>query len=216
MGNGAYTLTKEYDDDKFFTEAILDAIKAELEEHLNDVVKNNFDQLKLDLFPSSYVYNDDGLVSQTSPLYNKQTATSSYYSNVNLSTSTDADFTNADATNLVLTFTPEVAGKYLVRMSFNLNVVPTGGAIVAYQSYFRLSDSGVSPQTSVPKSIIMLPKVIDGAFMLPVTLEGIFTFTATSQTIKLQKRNITVTNLGTHQAAGSSAAYGFEAIAIKL
>lgn len=216
MGNGTFTLTKEYSDDKFFTEAIVDNIKDELEAQFNTVIKNNFEQLRKDLLPSTYAYNDDGVVTLTNPLYNKQTAVSSHYTDVNLGTTTDADFTNADATNLVLTFTPELAGKYLVKMSFPLNVVPTAGNNLVYQCHFRLADSAGSPSYSSPKTIKFTSATNDESFGTIVNLEGIFTFTASSQTIKLQKRIVTATDIDTHTCLGSSALYGFDAIAIKL
>lgn len=216
MGNGTFTLTKNYDDDKYFTEAILDAIKAEIEAQFNTVNKNNMDQLKADLFASGYTFDDDGSGNLTSPLYNKQTAVNSYYTNVSLGTSADADFTNADATNLVLTFTPEVAGKYLVKMSFPMEIVPTGGNNLVYQCHFRLTDSGASPASSSPKTLKFTSATNDETFGTIINLEGIFTFTAAAQTIKLQKRIITATDVSTHTMLGSAGLYGFDAMAIKL
>lgn len=216
MGNGTFTLTKNYSDQKYFNEAIMDDIKSELEDQFNTVIKNNFDQLRKDLLPSSYTFNDDGVATLTNALYDKQTAQNSYYTDVSLGTSTNADFANADATNLILTFTPELAGKYLVKMSFPLNVVPTGGTALGYQCHFRIADSAGSPSYSSPKTIKFTSATNDESFGTIVNLEGIFTFTAVSQTLKLQKRIITATNIASHTCLGSANLYGFDVMAIKL
>lgn len=215
MGNGSYTMTKSYGDDKYWTEDIMDAIKLELETHLNDVVKNNLDQLALDLFPAGYVFGDDGVATLTNQLYNKQSAESSYLADVSLGTSTDADYTDADGTNLILTFTPELAGDYLVTMTFPLQAIPTGGAQLTYDALFRISDGEASPQVTTPTRVYLLPKANDAAFVIPVTVQGIFTFTAVSQTLLLQKKNVAVTNLATHKMS-SDGVYGFKATAIKI
>jgi len=217
MGNGTFTLTKSYADDKFWTEEIMDVVKSELEAQINTVFKNNFNQLKADLLPSTYTYDDDGAANLSNPLYNKQTATNTYSANVSLGTTANASFADMDATNLQLTFTPELTGKYLVRMTCPVQVVPTAGTQLDYQCHFRITDSGTSPQVSQPTTVIVQPRANDSQSAFNVVAESIMTFTANeSQIIRFQKRIITATNLATHVMLGSTGLYGFQAMAIKI
>lgn len=216
MGNAAFVFTKEYSDDKYWTEAILDDIIDQLSDQFG-LSTFNLDQLKADLFPSSYVYNDDGNGTLTNPLYNKQSQEVFYDTgDVALGTTTNADFVTIDATNYSIEINAELEGKYLVRMHLPVNIVPTGGTILNYAAYFRMQDDDSSPNNSNPTSFTFSPAVIDGAMTFNVIVEGIFDWDVGTHNVFLQKRIITATNLATHNGKGSAGLYGFYAYVIKL
>lgn len=216
MGNGIIELDKNWADGEFWTEEIMDEVKDQVDA-ANLQHKYNLDQLVADILPPGYTLDDDGNGNLTNKIYNKQVNSSSYSTSVNAGTSTDADFTNADGTNLILQFTPEIAGRYLVTMSFSVEVVPTGGNAVVYDALWRMIDSATpTPNPSKGVYLAFDPKTVDARMIVPVTLSHVFTFAASAQTIKLQKKILTATNLGTHQVKSSANLYEFAANAIKL
>jgi len=203
MGNDTFTLTKSYGDGIFWTEAIMDAIKAEVEAQFNTVIKNNFDQLKADLFESGYTFDDDGAGNLTNALFDKQKAEDTYTSDISVGTSTDVAFVDVDATNASITFTPELAGEYLVQFQFCEFIEATTGNAPTCTTLWQLTD-GTNDSNPMQTSAIL--PAIGGAettSVIPVTLSHIFNFTASAKTVKLQKRVTAATNLNAHNLLGT-------------
>lgn len=215
MGNAIVDITRDYSDDTKFNSAKLSAIIDELETAFL-YVKNNLDQLKVDILPSSYTFDDDGSANLTNKIYNKQIASDTYTSDISLGTSTDASFGDVDATNAALVFTPEIAGYYEVTFNFCVEMIPTSGNQIDIAQYFRLTDSASSPNLSSPLVLSFDPKANDANAIIPVSISHIFNFTAAEQTIKLQNRVVTATNIDTNSLKGSSGLYELYMFARKI
>ena len=167
-------------------------------------VNDNLDQIRLDCFGTAYAYDNDALANFTAAtLYNKQVVTDTYSTNINLGTATDPDFVDVDATNASVTFTPDtLTGDFKVTFQFTDHSVSSANTDIDCETAFRLTDSTTNSNP------IKVQHRVDGTglaagdvseFCIPVTLTHVFTsLTATSKTVKLQKRVLTASNVATH------------------
>lgn len=102
--------------------------------------------------------------------------------NINLGTSISASWTDVDATNAAVTFTPSAPGKYEVTFQFADYVNPSaaGGAV----TYFSLLEGS----TRTPALVNYFNEDSSSANATSITLSYIFNWTNTNtKTIKLQK-----------------------------
>ena len=74
MAANTLVITKAYRDGIAFTEAIVDGIRSDLQSWGQDTVDNQ-NQMRLDVFGSSYAYDNDGLANNTNPMNVQQTIT---------------------------------------------------------------------------------------------------------------------------------------------
>ena len=74
MAANTLVITKAYRDGIAFTEAIVDGIRSDLQSWGQDAV-DNLNQMRLDVFGSSYAYDNDGLANNTNPMNVQQTIT---------------------------------------------------------------------------------------------------------------------------------------------
>lgn len=103
---------------------------------------------------------------------------------VSLGTSTDAAFVDVDATNLKVSITPAVAGKYLAIFTFG--VLATGTSV---QQFLRITD-GTNSCHSVEHNVT--------GQLRAFTLSYIFNWTAAAQTVKLQKYILAASGLSSN------------------
>lgn len=175
-----------------------------------DDTVDNLNQLRLDCFGSSYTLDNDATANFSSAtLFNKQVATDSYSTNINLGTSTDADWTDVDATNASITFTPDtLTGDFKATFVFTDHVVGSGQADCDCETIYRLTDSTTNSNPVKVQQALEATGLDAGDNMelcIPVTLVHVFTgLTASSKTIKLQKKVLTASNVATHDTDGSS------------
>ena len=213
MGNATFVKTKTYDDGTFLTEAQLDATVDGIVTGIN-TDRDNLSQIIADCFVSGYTLDDDAAADRTNTLEDKQTATDTHVSNIALGTSTDVAFTDVDATNAKLTFTPEVAGKYMVTFEFPWKILASAGTTMAAEVYFRLIDANSNASTGTVCAITA--SGADAGCINHVKMSNIFTFTAAEQAVRLQKRIVTATNIGTHQIVGTAGSFGLYMAADKI
>ena len=159
----------------------LDSIQT----HINDKIGDNIEQFVLDAFPSAYTFDNDGLKNfATWNLFDKQTGTDSYTGG-DFTITTTAAWTDLDATNASITFTPDLlAGDFKCVFQFNVECVTTNATNEANLA-FRLTD-GTTNSIGIA-SIHFVTGVTATTFQVPVTL--IYTFDALSaaaKTVKLQ------------------------------
>lgn len=112
---------------------------------------------------------------------------------ISLGTTTAGFYSNADATNAKITFTPPSYGRYKVTFTFTHHMDGTG-----IEVFFRLNDG----TTSSPAIANYNPT---GVSERPLTLSYIFAWQPTSQTVTLQKRNVGGT-ITTNQIVGNATA----------
>lgn len=202
--------TYNWADGQLLTEAKLDGILITLIETWADNTNDNLNQFRLDAFGSGYSLDNDATANFTSAtLFNKQTATDTYSSSIALGTSTDADWTDVDATNASITFTPDTyTGDFKVSFQFTDYVLFTAAVDGQLVVRYRLTDG---TNNSNPME---LNQRLDGtglaagdqyAITTPIHLFHLFTsMTASSKTVKLQKFVSTATNVATHSTNGSA------------
>src|SRR3990167_9102003 len=201
-------------DGQRLTETKLDNIlgtsgTAGLQTFCNDV-NDNLDQIRLDAFGTSYTYDNDAAVNFTAAtLYNKQVVTDTYSSNISLGVATDPDFVDVDATNAAITFTPDtLTGDFKATFQFTDHSVSTANTDIDCETVYRLTDGTTNSNT------VKVQHRIDGTGLaagdvselcIPLTLIHVFTgLTATSRTIRLQKRVLTASNVATHDTDGAA------------
>lgn len=156
----------------------LDAIET----YINDSIKDNLVQVTNDAFGTAYAVDSDGAKNLTSDLYNKQTA-SDTYTGGDLEISTTGAWTDADASNCSVTFTPEMAGDFKLSCIFGVECVTTN-ATNEIDIRFRLTDGSTN---SNPVPVHMVTGVDATTFTIPVHLMHEFSsLAASAQTVKLQ------------------------------
>lgn len=74
MAANTLLITKAYRDGIAFSESIVDGMRSDLHSWAQDTV-DNLNQLRLDVFGSSYSYDNDGLANNTNPMNVQQTIT---------------------------------------------------------------------------------------------------------------------------------------------
>lgn len=162
----------------------LEETLTSIQTYINDSIKDNLVQVANDAFGTSYAVDSDGAKNfTTNDLYNKQSA-SDTYTGGDLTISTTGAWTDPDATNLSLTFTPEyLAGDFAVHCQFSLECVTTN-ATNEIDIRFRLTDGSTN---SNPVHLHMVTGVNATNFTIPVHLMHEFaSLAASSQTVKLQ------------------------------
>lgn len=198
------------------TEAKLDNIfgitgTTGIQDWADDTV-DNLNQLRLDGFGSSYTLDNDATANFTNSitLYNKQVVTDTYSTNINLGTSTDADYVDVDAVNAAIVFTPNLlAGDYKVTFQFTDHSIGTAAVDTNCETAYRLTDGTTNSNP------IRVQHRMDGTglaagdqseFQIPVMLCHVFTNLAagTEVTVRLQKRVLTATAVDTHDTDGAA------------
>src|SRR3990167_8084467 len=123
---------------KPFLTDIVESITS-VQTHINDKVADNLVQHALDSYGSAYTFDNDGLAQYTNNLYDKLTATDTYTGGDFTLTTTGA-WTDVDATNASIAFTPEIAGDFRVTFQFSFESV-SSNATNETDIRFRLTDS---------------------------------------------------------------------------
>lgn len=125
--------------------------------------------------------------------------------NVNVGTSNDSDFVDADANNLKATFNASKEGRYLVKAIFTLSNLASLGLSMTSDTLFRLTD-GTNHSSPVSIGGVLSGVLgIASGMKVPVTVEHVFDYnTSGSVTIKLQKRNISSVNISTREVLANS------------
>jgi len=100
--------------------------------------------------------------------------------NIALGNTVDGAFVDVDATNAKITITPSSAGIY--RVVFSFTVYQGILALSQIGDLFRLTDGATNSKALE----IYIGTAVD--FTVTVSLSAIFSWTATSQTVKLQKK----------------------------
>jgi len=163
---------------------------TDLEESLTSIqtwanlLKDDLIQTVHDAYGTGYALDHDAAKNfTTNNLYNKQSAVDTYTGG-SLTISTASAWTDPDATNLALVFTPEyLAGDFLVHCQFSLECVSTN-ATNEIDIAFRLTDGSTN---SNPVHVHMVTGVTATNFTVPVHLTHEFaSLAASEQTIKLQ------------------------------
>jgi len=200
MAANALVIQKSYSNENNLSEADIDNIRSPILQWATDVV-NNFNQITTDAFGSTYALDNDGNSNLTASLFAKQNTSKVYTAAViNLGTGTDVAFVDADTTNAELTFTPELAGDYRVTAHFTVRLQATAAAAPAFFAYYRLNDN--TNTVAATAQVIGWDAIAaagQAEYTVPVCLSQVFTLTAVSTTIRLQKRVTTATNIGTHE-----------------
>jgi|SRR5882724_2022512 len=124
---------------------------------------------------------------------------------IDIGTTNDGAFADVDATNATLTFTVNNTGRFLVNFQFSLNIVGGVGLAVTSSTIFRLTD-GTNPSSAIQAGTAQPASVaFSESITIPFNLQAVFNFTSTgSKTIKLQKQNLTSTNIGTRTVEADS------------
>lgn len=169
--------------------AALDSIET----FVNDSLADNLEALSLDCFPSGYAFDNDGLKQfATYSLFDKQSGESSYTGGDITISGTVGAWTDVDASNAKITFTPDLlAGDFGVCFQFSLNVVTSNATNEAHVR-FRLTDgSTTSTRIAQYRSVSGVSGSRD---VIPITLYHQFnSLAASAQTIKLQFFVVTTT-----------------------
>lgn len=167
----------------------LDSIQT----YINTTVKNNFNQLAQDAFPTGYAFDSDGNKQFTSgvDLFQKQRSESSYTGG-DITIATTGAWTDVDASNAKITFTPSyIAGDFRLGFQFSLNVLTSNATNEAHVR-FRLTD-GSTTSTRIAQTRL-ISGVSGSRTVIPISLYHHFTsLAATAQTIKLQYFIVTTT-----------------------
>lgn len=165
-----------------------------IETYINTTLKNNFNQLSQDVFPSGYAYDSDGnkQFGASIDLFQKQNAIASYTGG-NITLSTTGAWTDVDASNAKITFTPSyIAGDFLARFQFTIDAL-SSNATNEVEVRFRLTD-GSTTSTAIP-AVRIVSGVNASRYDIPVNVSHVFTsLAASAQTIKLQYFLVTLSN----------------------
>lgn len=135
---------------------------------------------------------------------------------IDLGTSNDGSFADVDATNAKIDFNVSMPGKYIVRCIFTLDVVGDVGSLLNSQVSFKLTDGTNSSPPILSGGNIPGVLMVANQLSTPFFIAGIFNFTsAGSKTVKLQKKNISSTNINTRKILANSNSYlSFAAVRI--
>jgi len=156
-----------------------------IETYLNNSVKKNLVQLSKDCFPSGYAFDSDGLGQfSTYSLFDKQTGVSTYTGG-DITISTTGSWTDLDATNAKISFTPEyLAGDFKVTAQFMVSCVSTN-ATNEIEVRFRLTDG--TEQSDHIATVHLVTGVTGTTFVIPTTLMHEFdSLSASEKNIKIQ------------------------------
>lgn len=220
------TVDKDYADGDILEEDNLDQALIALDDnsianYINTYVVPNLLQFTRDAYPDGiYTYTDDGVKSSwnNNTLFDKQVATDSYSGgDIDIETSTDADWEDVDTVNASIAITPDAIGNYRVTFRFMHRTVFTATTLGQIFTRFRLTD-GTNASKIVASNILMpAPGAGSCEFNFPITIDYVIDFAATTgQTVKLQKRNDTTTAVTTNVVCASEANGEIEMIVEKI
>ncbi len=182
----------------------LDSIEA----YVNDKVKDNFLQVTADAFPSAYAFGDDGVGLFTMNLYEATTALASY-SGGDITIAATGSWTDVDAANVKVDFTPELAGDFRVVFQFSVESVSSNSTNET-DVRFRLTDSSTN-STALPR-VKLVTGVNATTNTVPVDITHEFSsLTAVAQSVKLQYFITTSTNTVIKVLANSNDPVGMAA-----
>jgi hypothetical protein len=115
-------------------------------------------------------------------------------SDISLGTTNDGAFADVDATNAKITFTVGVAGRYKVEFAFLYHVAFGVSANSNSATSFRLTD-GTTPSDEVYIQDQSNAGANGRIIYFQVVVSEVYNFTAGAKTIKLQKQNLSSTNV---------------------
>jgi len=157
-----------------------------LQTYINDSIKDNLLQLAKDCFPTAaYTFDSDGSKNFTThDLFDKQTA-SDTYTGGDITIATVGAWTDVNATDASITFTPDLlAGDFNACFMFNVEVVTTNATNEA-NVWFRITDSTTSSDQIA--KLHLVTGVITTTNTVPVMIFHPFdSLSALAKTIKLQ------------------------------
>jgi len=166
----------------------LDSIQT----YVNSTSTDAINDILIDSWPSGYATTADGTGRfVNSDLYDKLSAVDTYTGG-NVTIAAVGAWTNVDATNAAITFTPDyLAGDFLVTFQFNISVVTTN-AVNEAQIRFRLTDS--TSNSDAIANVHFVTGVNATTTVVPVTLQHEFgSLTAAAHTVLLQYFIVTTT-----------------------
>jgi hypothetical protein len=200
MAFTALDITKTWEDGEYWTEAIMDGVVTELEAWggTGGVVLNNIEQMRLDIFPSTYTIDNDGAANLTNKIYDKQTESNTWSAVVDLETAADTGWEGVS--DIVVTFTPELPGDYRATFVFTHAFYSTAGTAMTLACQFRLSDGSTTGGNIRSGTVSVGGGAVLESFIVPITISHVFTLTAgVATTIQLQKYLTAATNVGVHR-----------------
>lgn len=199
MAAASLDVTKTYADNTVLTEAQLDTAFGSIENWSQNTVVNNLNQLKADLFPAGYDYDNDGNGNLTHTIYNKQSASVFCISpgGIALTPSNTATFVPISS-SINLAFSPAATGKYLITYDFTLRSQVTSGGILA--SHLALYDI-TNTATLISSGYVNDPSTgVSYLSVIPTRLSYIYNFSSTAAATFSIYYNITnATNVPTFQ-----------------
>lgn len=169
-----------YGNGKKWIQAAMDSIVDDVEEGALNV-NYNLTQLAAEGWGTSIVsFDNDGVSNRTNSLYNKQSGSDTDVSDTTIATV--GAWTDVDATDASITFTPELAGKFWLTCTLHLRHIPSNATNVV-DVLFRLTD-GTTNSNAIRFFAEDMPN--GKAQYNPLSLFYDFDFTAVSKTVKLQ------------------------------
>ena len=200
---------KQYDDLKVLDEAQLDADFNDLNDYTNGPIRLNLLQLAKECHGngSDVNFDGDGVANFTNTLFNKQTNTKTYNAgDVNIGTSADGAYADADAANLSISFTPERPGKYAVHFIFTHIAVLNATAAGQCEVSFRITDGATSSPAQRSGGYHGAPAANNTRIVRSLCIVFEFDWNdTTTRTIKLQKFVRAATQVNANQVAASAA-----------
>lgn len=172
-----------------------------IETYVNDSIKDNLLQITKDAYPSAYAFDSDGSGQYTYNLYDKLTGVSTYTGG-DFTIATTGAWTDVDASNAKIAFTPELAGDFKVTAMFSVSCV-TSNSTNEVDVRFRLTDSTTNSD-ALPR-VKLVTGVTSTTNVVPVSLS--YTFlneSAAVKTVKLQYFITTLTNTTVKVLANSN------------
>lgn len=177
-----------------------------IEDYINDR-KNDVNQLMLDSYGLTYVFDQDGNAQYTNNLYDKLNAVDSYTGG-DFTISTAGVWTDVDATNVSVGITPELAGDFRVVFSFSISSV-SSNATNETDIRFRLTDS-TTASTMLPR-MKLVTGVTGTTNEVPIVISYTYdAWSAALKTVKLQYFITTTTNTTIKVLANSNDPMVFE------
>lgn len=176
----AYTNNMSSGKQPFLTD--LDESLTSIQTYVN-ARKDDLEQLRKDAYGSSYTFDQDAAAQYTHNLYDKKTVVDSYTGG-DFTISTTGAWTDLDATNAAIVFTPELAGDFRVSFSFSVSAVSTN-ATNEIAVRFRLTD-GSTASTQLPR-VHLVTGATGTTNVTPILLSYTYdSVAASSTTVKLQ------------------------------
>lgn len=170
----------------------LEAAIQSVEDYINAYAKDNLVQLAKDCYPAAYTFDNDGAAQYTMDLYQKTHVTDTYTAG-DINIAGLAAWTDVDAANASITYTPELQGDFKNLFQFNIGITSTNAANETLVR-FRLTDG-----TDVSDAIANISAHdIANAEQAIFSINLMHTFinhTAVAKTVKLQYYIDTLTNV---------------------